>query len=279
MRTRSKRSSMVRLTAKEISETENSAMLERWRIGVGNGVCHGASNARRAHVGQVFRASGRNFPRRGLETGGTRRLYIKRTANIYGMVFLTFRDQRSPNKETPMQTETIANGTLQTWTPQEVAEAYGKGEIVLIDVRTPAEYMFEHVDGAMLAPMSFVKVEPTFPTTTSARWSSIAARACVRSASLRCASTRRLLPPSPIWKAASAAGRRRACPLSAPTWQPARRNRAAPDFRPKRPFHPGRFISAVSCPAYRCRRSAPWSADKFSWVRRPVSNMLPNRSS
>ena len=58
-----------------------------------------------------------------------------------------------------MQTETIANGTLQTWTPQEVADAYSKGEIVLIDVRTPAEYMFEHVDGAMLAPMSFVKVE------------------------------------------------------------------------------------------------------------------------
>lgn len=58
-----------------------------------------------------------------------------------------------------MQTETIANGTLQTWTPQEVADAYSKGKIVLIDVRTPAEYMFEHVDGAMLAPMSFVKVE------------------------------------------------------------------------------------------------------------------------
>jgi len=58
-----------------------------------------------------------------------------------------------------MQTETIANGTLETWTPQEVADAYDKGEIVLIDVRTPAEYMFEHVDGAMLAPMSFVKVK------------------------------------------------------------------------------------------------------------------------
>lgn len=56
-----------------------------------------------------------------------------------------------------MQTETIANGTLHTWTPKEVSEAYLNGGIVLIDVRTPAEYMFEHVDGAMLAPMSFIK--------------------------------------------------------------------------------------------------------------------------
>ena len=58
-----------------------------------------------------------------------------------------------------MQTETIANGTLETWTPRNVADAYAKGDIVLIDVRTPAEYMFEHVDGAMLAPMSFIKVK------------------------------------------------------------------------------------------------------------------------
>lgn len=57
-----------------------------------------------------------------------------------------------------MQTETIGNGTLDTWTPEEVAKAYANGEIVLIDVRTPAEYMFEHVDGALLAPMSFLKV-------------------------------------------------------------------------------------------------------------------------
>jgi rhodanese-related sulfurtransferase len=58
-----------------------------------------------------------------------------------------------------MQTEELENGTLETWTPQEVAQAYDKGEIVLIDVRTPAEYMFEHVDGAMLAPMSFIKTK------------------------------------------------------------------------------------------------------------------------
>jgi rhodanese-related sulfurtransferase len=58
-----------------------------------------------------------------------------------------------------MKTETLENGTLDTWTPQEVADAYDKGGIVLIDVRTPAEYMFEHVDGAMLAPMSFIKTK------------------------------------------------------------------------------------------------------------------------
>ncbi|SFP33919.1 rhodanese-like domain-containing protein [Tranquillimonas alkanivorans] len=55
-----------------------------------------------------------------------------------------------------MKTEQTEHGTLETWTPQEVAEAYGKGEIALIDVRTPQEYMFEHVEGAMLLPMSFV---------------------------------------------------------------------------------------------------------------------------
>jgi len=63
-----------------------------------------------------------------------------------------------PTEEDIMQTEKLANGTLDTWTANEVADAYDKGEIVLIDVRTPAEYMFEHVDGAMLAPMSFLKV-------------------------------------------------------------------------------------------------------------------------
>ena len=57
-----------------------------------------------------------------------------------------------------MKTECLEHGTLDTWTPQEVADAYLKGEIVLIDVRTPAEYLFEHIDGAMLAPMSFIKM-------------------------------------------------------------------------------------------------------------------------
>jgi rhodanese-related sulfurtransferase len=54
-----------------------------------------------------------------------------------------------------MKTETVEGGTLETWTPQEVAEGLGAGRVVLIDVRTPAEYAFEHVEGAMLMPMVF----------------------------------------------------------------------------------------------------------------------------
>lgn len=52
-----------------------------------------------------------------------------------------------------MQSETLAGGTLETWTPEEVADALAKGEIVLIDVRTPNEYINEHIHGALLLPM------------------------------------------------------------------------------------------------------------------------------
>lgn len=44
---------------------------------------------------------------------------------------------------------------LENWTPAQVKEALDKGEIVLIDVRTPQEYMIEHVEGALLMPMAF----------------------------------------------------------------------------------------------------------------------------
>ncbi|WP_163847485.1 rhodanese-like domain-containing protein [Pseudooceanicola aestuarii] len=53
-----------------------------------------------------------------------------------------------------MKTETVDGVALESWTPQEVASALEAGEIVLIDVRTPQEFMFEHVEGAMLMPMS-----------------------------------------------------------------------------------------------------------------------------
>ncbi|MEC3859798.1 rhodanese-like domain-containing protein [Mesobacterium sp. TK19101] len=56
-----------------------------------------------------------------------------------------------------MKTETVDGKTLETWTPAEVADAVNKGEVVLIDVRTPQEYMFEHVEGALLLPLSFFK--------------------------------------------------------------------------------------------------------------------------
>ncbi|MBT9384139.1 rhodanese-like domain-containing protein [Pseudooceanicola sp. CBS1P-1] len=54
-----------------------------------------------------------------------------------------------------MKTETVNGMPLETWTPQEVRAALQAGQIVLIDVRTPQEYMFEHIEGALLMPMSF----------------------------------------------------------------------------------------------------------------------------
>lgn len=56
-----------------------------------------------------------------------------------------------------MKTETVGSATLETWTVDEVQAAFDANEIVLIDVRTPQEYMFEHIDGALLMPMAFFK--------------------------------------------------------------------------------------------------------------------------
>lgn len=44
---------------------------------------------------------------------------------------------------------------LENWEPSRVKSALDAGEIVLIDVRTPQEYMTEHVEGALLMPMAF----------------------------------------------------------------------------------------------------------------------------
>ena len=44
---------------------------------------------------------------------------------------------------------------LENWSPDKVQAALKAGEIVLIDVRTPQEYMMEHIDGALLMPMAF----------------------------------------------------------------------------------------------------------------------------
>ena len=54
-----------------------------------------------------------------------------------------------------MKSESIEGGTLETWSVEEVFDAYNKREIALIDVRTPQEYMFEHIEGALLLPMPF----------------------------------------------------------------------------------------------------------------------------
>ena len=58
-----------------------------------------------------------------------------------------------------MKIETVDGKELQVWSVQDVAEAYARGEIALIDVRTPQEYMFEHIEGALLLPMSFVNAD------------------------------------------------------------------------------------------------------------------------
>ena len=52
-----------------------------------------------------------------------------------------------------MRREDIDGKVLERWTAEDVANGLARHEIVLIDVRTPAEYMMEHVRGALLAPM------------------------------------------------------------------------------------------------------------------------------
>lgn len=47
---------------------------------------------------------------------------------------------------------------LENWAPKRVKSALDDGEIVLIDVRTPQEYMIEHIEGALLMPMAFFSV-------------------------------------------------------------------------------------------------------------------------
>jgi len=44
--------------------------------------------------------------------------------------------------------------TLINLEPSEVADLLAKNEIVLIDVREPAEYAAAHIKGAMLVPLS-----------------------------------------------------------------------------------------------------------------------------
>ena len=53
-----------------------------------------------------------------------------------------------------MQTEDVGGKTLETWTVEEAFKAWQDGSIVLIDVRSPQEYMFEHIDGSLLMPMA-----------------------------------------------------------------------------------------------------------------------------
>lgn len=56
-------------------------------------------------------------------------------------------------------TETLEGKTLDIFTPAEVKDMLEKKEIVLIDVRTPNEFAIEHVDGALLYPLSHFNPE------------------------------------------------------------------------------------------------------------------------
>lgn len=67
-----------------------------------------------------------------------------------------------------MKTEQSEAGTIETWEAEEVYRALEAGEAVVIDVRTPQEFMFEHVEGALLMPMAFFRAE-TLPTEAGKR--------------------------------------------------------------------------------------------------------------
>lgn len=51
-------------------------------------------------------------------------------------------------------TEQLGSGPLDVFTPEEAKQLVDRGEAYLIDVRTPAEYGFEHIRGALLSPLS-----------------------------------------------------------------------------------------------------------------------------
>lgn len=53
-----------------------------------------------------------------------------------------------------MKTENLNGETLKVLSPHDVKEMIDRNEIVLIDVRTPFEYGFEHIPGALLFPMA-----------------------------------------------------------------------------------------------------------------------------
>ena len=56
-----------------------------------------------------------------------------------------------------MHTEDVNGKVLEHWTVDDLQKGMAEGRVVLIDVRTPQEYMFEHIEGALLLPLSFFK--------------------------------------------------------------------------------------------------------------------------
>ncbi len=56
-----------------------------------------------------------------------------------------------------MRSETIGEAVFEEWEPAELKAAFDRNEVVIIDVRTPQEFAFEHIEGALLAPMATFK--------------------------------------------------------------------------------------------------------------------------
>ncbi len=55
----------------------------------------------------------------------------------------------------PCSAKKLKGASSSTGRQHEVHEAYSRGTIVLIDVRTPPEFMFGHIEGALLSPLVF----------------------------------------------------------------------------------------------------------------------------
>ncbi len=53
-----------------------------------------------------------------------------------------------------METIELNGVTLEQWGPQELYDAMQRGDAAVIDVRTPQEFAFEHIKGALLSPLS-----------------------------------------------------------------------------------------------------------------------------
>ena len=53
-----------------------------------------------------------------------------------------------------MRSEPFRGGIIEHWTPEEVRDALERGEILLVDIREPQEWMFGKIEGAALVPFS-----------------------------------------------------------------------------------------------------------------------------
>lgn len=58
-----------------------------------------------------------------------------------------------------MREEDTPDGKLRHFTAEELADAFDRGEVAIIDVRTPSEYGFEQIDGALLSPLHAFRPE------------------------------------------------------------------------------------------------------------------------